>query len=94
MWRRAGRYSDRPEYINTKFVPSWINFQLRHRLCTAINDLEYQILKKMDQLLYGSQGIGRQNPLATWICLWILLLAYKDQMLFTYVHNLHDLFCM
>jgi hypothetical protein len=49
-------------------------------------NLEVDIFDDLDRLLYGPDGIGKSSPLATWVCLWNLVLAYKDQMAYIYFH--------
>jgi hypothetical protein len=44
--------------------------------------IEAEILAEIDKRVYGSEGIGRQNPIALWVCLWTLILSYKDQRIF------------
>jgi hypothetical protein len=53
-------------------------------------ELEAEILTELDRPLYRPEGIGRRNPLATWVCLWLLLLAYKEQVGFVYYYHFHD----
>ena len=61
-----------------------MKLKLRHHIAKGIMDLE--TFDELDRLLYGSDGIGRRNPLATWVCLWILVLSYKEHMAFIHFH--------
>jgi len=61
--------------------------QLRIIVSKAIIGLEVEILSRIDKLVYGCENIGRQNPLAIWVCLWILILSYKEHMILRKVFN-------
>jgi hypothetical protein len=75
-----------PEEPNESYGSSWMKLQLRYHTGKGIALLEAEILDELERLLYGSEGIGKKNPLATWICLWLLVLMYKDQMSFIHFH--------
>jgi hypothetical protein len=90
LYRRAAFIKSTPDDPESPIVPSWMNVQLRHHIGKGIVDLEAEIFDEFDRLLYGSEGIGRRNPLATWVCLWILVLSYKEQMAFIHFHYFHD----
>ena len=62
---------------------SIIHLQLKPIVSEAIDDLEKAVLSKIDGLVQGTISIGRQNPLALWACLWILILSYKEHMIHT-----------
>lgn len=67
-----------------------MELQLRYHTGRGIALLEAEILDDLERLLYGSEGIGKKNPLATWVCLWLLVLIYKEQMSFIHFHYLND----
>ena len=56
--------------------------QLRLVAARAIIQLEAEVLANIDKFAFGSETIGRRYPLATWLCLWVLLLSYKDHMVY------------
>jgi hypothetical protein len=56
--------------------------QLRLVAARAIIQLEAEVLANIDKFAFGSGTIGRRNPLAIWLCLWVLLLSYKDHMVY------------
>jgi hypothetical protein len=90
IFRQAAQLKVAPDATEFEFTGRWINIQLKHHIGTGIVELEADILDDLDRLLYGPDGIGRRNPLATWVCLWTLLLAYKEQMAFIYFHYRND----
>jgi hypothetical protein len=63
-------------------VSSAIRMQLRIPICKAIKISETYVLLEIDRMIQGKAGIGKQNPLATWVVLWILILSYKEYMIF------------
>jgi hypothetical protein len=67
-----------------------MELQLRYHTGKGITLLEAEILDDLERLLYGAEGIGKKNPLATWVCLWLLVLIYKEQMSFIHFHYLPD----
>jgi len=77
--------SDTTNNEEAQFVTSTINMQLSLIISKEILPMEGKILKEVDKLLNGPQSIGRKNPLATWACLWTLILAYKTYMV--YLHH-------
>ncbi|KAF8849451.1 hypothetical protein BDZ45DRAFT_680506 [Acephala macrosclerotiorum] len=86
IFRRAACLKDSAEATESEFVGTWIKAQLKHHIAIGIMELEAEIFDELDRLLYGPDGIGKRNPLATWVCLWTLVLAYKEQMAFIYFH--------
>ncbi|KAH8744021.1 hypothetical protein F5882DRAFT_423713 [Hyaloscypha sp. PMI_1271] len=49
--------------------------------------LEAEVLSELERILYSSQSIGSQNPIAIWVCLWLLLLYYKSHLTFIWGHG-------
>lgn len=90
LFRRAALLKSSPDDEAGEFVGTWIKFQLKQRIASGIVELEENIFDEFDRLLYGHDGIGKRNPLATWVCLWILVLVYKEQMAFIHFHYLYD----
>lgn len=77
-----------------EFVPSWIKLQLRHHIGQGITVLEAEILDELDRLIGSPEGLGRRQPIATWSCLWILILAYRSHFHFIYFYfHEDDSFC-
>jgi len=56
--------------------------QLRLPIGKGIKATETDVLTEIDRMIQSKSGIGRQNPLATWTALWVLILSYKDYMIF------------
>ena len=76
------------------YTSSWIKMQLRHQMAKKIMDIEVEVLDELDRVLHNSAGIGKRSPLAIWVCLWLLILAYRGHFTFMYWHYFHDKHCM
>jgi hypothetical protein len=63
-------------------VSTYIWLQLRLPIGKAIKATETDVLTEVDKMIQSKAGIGRQNPLATWAALWVLVLSYKGYMIF------------
>lgn len=91
LYRVAACARESPDApITRKFVPSWVKMQLRQHIGKGIMELEVDILNELDCLIYGPQSIGRQNPLAIWACLWLLILTYRGHFSFIHWFFLHE----
>lgn len=66
----------------SEVVSSRMLAQLRVHVGEEIVRVETDVLTKIDKLTQSKEGIGRQNPLAMWACLWILIISYKEHMVF------------
>jgi hypothetical protein len=51
---------------------------VRFLVSKEIVRLELEILSEIDRRVSKTEGIGRQHPIAFWVCLWTLILSYKD----------------
>ena len=51
---------------------------MRSLVSKEIVRLEFEILSEIDRRVSKTEGIGRQHPIAFWVCLWTLILSYKD----------------
>lgn len=80
VFRSAANISTNLELKHWVLPSSWITAQLRLRIGQKITGLEVEILTELDYLLFGTDGLGKRNPLASWVCLWILILAYREHM--------------
>lgn len=89
IYRRGCNMKFAADDSESTYISSWMNFQIRHLVGKGIMELEAEILDDLDRLLH-SEGPGRQNPLATWICLWVLVLVYKEQMAFLAFHYMNQ----
>jgi len=63
-------------------VSTTIWLQIRLPIGKEIKVTEREVLTEIDKITQSKEGIGRQNPLATWAALWLLVLAYKEYMIF------------
>jgi hypothetical protein len=66
-----------------------IDRQVRYLISKEIVRLEIEILSEIDRRALSTEGIGRQHPIAFWVCLWILILSYKDHRTWLYVIASH-----
>jgi hypothetical protein len=44
----------------------------------GIVDLEVDVLAQFQKTVFSGKGPGKNNMLAIWTCLWLLLLTYRD----------------
>ncbi|KAN0116972.1 hypothetical protein V8E51_002949 [Hyaloscypha variabilis] len=71
-----------PSGKDSELVSNFMWLQLRLPICIAIKETEAYVLAEADKLMNNKIGIGRENPLAAWAVLWILIFAYKEHMIF------------
>lgn len=69
------------EGSNQTEIASWaMEKQLDKCISEEAVKLEAEVLHELENLLYGADSIGRQNPLVVWVCLWLLILYYKSHL--------------
>jgi hypothetical protein len=51
---------------------------LGSRVRNALVEIEAEVLFEFERIIFGSGSIGKQNPVAIWVCLWLLILHYKS----------------
>jgi len=73
---------ERPEDSDFEYTPYTIACQLRSLIIKEIAQLEFEILSEIDKLIRGSKTTDNANPLAVWVCLWIVILSYRDYLTF------------
>jgi hypothetical protein len=56
--------------------------QFKWLISRQIVQPEAEILSEIDRLVSSSDKIGRDKPIAFWICLWTMLLSYKSHILY------------
>lgn len=93
IYQEAPVVRDSPDFPDLYFVPSYVKMQLRHFIANGIMELEVEILDELDNLVYKSDGIGSRSPLAIWVCLWVLILAYRGHLTFAHWHYFHVRVC-
>ncbi len=54
------------------------SLQLKSIIAKEIVQLELVVLSEFDRLIYGPNKVGREKPIAFWVCLWTLILSYKS----------------
>ncbi len=64
MWRLIVSTKEQSDSDETQVASSTITMQLRSILLTEIVHLEVVMLSEIEKLVYGSGGVGRNNPLA------------------------------
>lgn len=52
--------------------------------------LEAEVLGELDRLMTAPEGLGKRNPVATWVCLWGLILTYRAYISFIYLYFRED----
>ena len=67
----------------SELVSTTMYAQLRLVVYEELIPLEAQIFVALERVVYGQNGIGKQNPIAVWACLWTLIFTYKEHMVFT-----------
>ncbi|KAH6678188.1 hypothetical protein B0J14DRAFT_316756 [Halenospora varia] len=77
------RIKPTPESDEEEFISDTLWKQLRYTISKDVVKLELEVLFEMDKLLFGAETIGRQNPIGLWLCLWTLILTYKEHMIMT-----------
>ena len=65
LMRRSARLKVTPTAEEFEYAGVWMNLQLRQHFATAIMELEADIFDELDRLLYGPDGIGKRNLIAT-----------------------------
>jgi hypothetical protein len=79
-------YRDSPEF---EWAPTPMVVALDDRIRKALVEVEAEVLFEFERIIFGVGGIGKQNPLAVWVCLWLLILHYNSMMAWVLVmwHN-------
>lgn len=72
------------------YTSSWMKMQLRAMAAKEIVKLEAIILAELDHIVYRPGGVGKDNVLALWVCLWVLILTYRAYFSFLFVHPSHE----
>jgi hypothetical protein len=75
------RIKSLPKSVESRYVSSTISLQIDLIVSRRIIELEVEILSKIDKLAQGV-GTGGEDPLAVWMCLWLLILAYQEHMIY------------
>jgi hypothetical protein len=66
--------------VEAEFASWAMQSQIQNLVIKEAVELEAEALSELERLLYSSQSIGSQNPIAIWVCLWLLLLYYKSHL--------------
>lgn len=94
IYKLAPLYKRPPEDPKWMCVPSWIKLQLRAHIGRGVTTLEAEVLAEMDHIMTAPEGLGKRNPVATWVatwvCLWVLILAYRSHIAFIYLYFRED----
>ena len=65
-----------------EFACTAIGAQLRRMIAKQLVQVEVQLLSKVENLVCKAENVGRQNPIAVWVLLWILIFSYRDHMIY------------
>ncbi|KAH9204311.1 hypothetical protein DL95DRAFT_471612 [Leptodontidium sp. 2 PMI_412] len=82
MYRTMAFIKSSMQSSEKEMVSSTIFAQIRHLLVEELIPLEVQVFSALENLIYDKDGIGKENPLVTWACLWTLIFTYKEHMVF------------
>ena len=44
----------------------------------ALIETEAQVLFEFEKIIFRGGGIGKENPIIIWVCLWLLILQYES----------------
>jgi len=72
---------------DVRHISTAIAVQLKSIISKELVKVEIAVLSEVDKLVYGSETIGRQSPLAMWVCLWTLILSYKEHMVYANAYH-------
>jgi len=64
--------------VDTVIASNGSLIQVKAIVSKEIARLEISILTEIYKLVYSSNNIGKEKPLALWVCLWTLILSYKS----------------
>lgn len=53
---------------------------LTARVRKALVEVESEVLFELERIIFSANGIGKQNPIVIWVCLWLLILHYQSVM--------------
>jgi hypothetical protein len=88
VFRPAAYMNGTHDFDGLSLTSSWIGKQLKFHIGQEVMELEAEILTELDRILYGSDTIGKRNPLACWMCIWTLVLAYREHMAYLLQHHI------
>jgi dolichol kinase len=80
VYRQISIMKERPEDSDCEYTPHTITLQLKSLIIKEIAQLEFKILSEIDELIRGSKTTDNANALAVWVCLWIVILSYRDNL--------------
>lgn len=60
------------------YLPLSAQARLRNIARTALNGIEHDVLKKLDECLAQHGAPSADERLAVWACMWQLMLMYRD----------------
>jgi hypothetical protein len=60
-----------------RYASKAVHKQIATILTPGIESLEQSILTQLQSLIFSQKGMGKENELPIWICLWLLILTYR-----------------
>jgi hypothetical protein len=78
IYRTNLRIKESPQSTVAHLISHTSSMQIKFIIAKEIVQLERVILSELDSLLYGPGKIGKEKPLAFWVCLCTLILSYKS----------------
>lgn len=61
----------------TKYASKAVHKQIAVVIASGIESLERDILGQVQDLIFSQKGLGKENEVPIWICLWLLMLTYR-----------------
>jgi hypothetical protein len=81
VYERVVLIRQSPESLQHEFPSTAIVAQIRRIIAKELVQVEVQLLSKVENLVCRAENVSRQNPIAVWILLWILIFSYRDHMM-------------
>jgi hypothetical protein len=82
MYRTNVKVKASLESPNAMYTSYTVLVQVKWKIANEIVQLEAEILSEIDKLVYNFDKIGRDKPIALWVCLWTLIIGYKSHVIY------------
>ena len=60
-----------------RYASKAVHKQIAVIITQGVETLERDILGQLQSIIFNQKGLGKQNELPIWICLWLLMLTYR-----------------
>ena len=78
IWCRALTLGQQGREQQRQFASQAVHTQVAVIITAVVTDLEREILAALQKLLFSTKDPGNLNMLPVWICLWLLILTYRE----------------